>query len=111
MLKLFDLKGFAMGFQKYELLVKRWSVYGLVYPFIELALGLGFLAHWNSSIVYAASGIVMLFGAIGVITALARGLDVNWACLGSTLQVPLSSVALLEDITMSAMAFWLLTTG
>ena len=40
MLKLFDLPGFADGFQMYDLLAKRSRTYALLYPFLELALGL-----------------------------------------------------------------------
>lgn len=53
--------------------------------------------------------IIRGFGALGVIRALARGLDVNCACMGNILRVPLSIVALTEDLGMAAMAalMWL----
>ncbi|MES2697796.1 MAG: MauE/DoxX family redox-associated membrane protein [Verrucomicrobiota bacterium] len=104
MFKLFDLSGFADGFQMYDLLAKRFRPYAYVYPFIELALGLGYLAAWSLPVVYGATVGVMLFGAIGVIRALRRGLDINCACMGTVLKVPLSTVALTEDLGMAAMA-------
>lgn len=109
LLKLFDLSGFAEGFQKYDLLAKRWRGYAFAYPFIELTLGLGYLAFWRPATVYLATMLVLGFGALGVITALARGLDVKCACMGSALKVPLSTVALVEDVAMFAMAadLWL----
>lgn len=109
LLKLFDLPGFADGFQKYDLLAKRSRRYALTYPFIELALGLGYLAFWRPSAIYAATMIVLGFGALGVINALARGLNLKCACMGNSLKVPLSTVALTEDIGMVAMAtaLWL----
>jgi len=109
LLKLFDLPGFADGFQKYDLLAKRSRRYALAYPFIELALGLGYLALWQPPKVYVATMIVLGLGTLGVISALAKGLDVKCACMGSALKVPLSTVALVEDITMFAMAagLWL----
>jgi hypothetical protein len=109
LLKLFDLSGFADGFQMYDLLAKRSRFYALVYPFIELALGLGYLAFWRPVTVYAATMVVLGFGALGVITSLSRGLDVKCACMGSSLKVPLSTVALLEDLGMVGMAaaLWL----
>jgi hypothetical protein len=55
-------------------------------------------------VVYAATIIVMLFGSLGVLNALRRGLDVNCACMGNVLKVPLSTVALIEDLGMAAMA-------
>ena len=104
MLKLFDLPGFADGFQMYDLLARSFRPYALAYPFIELALGLGYLGHWSPGIVYAATVMVMGFGTLGVITALVKGLDIHCACMGTTLKVPLSTVALLEDLGMAAMA-------
>lgn|SRR6185295_8240583 len=109
MLKLFSLARFADGFQMYDLLAKRFRPYALAYPFIELALGLGYLSSWRPSVVYLTTVLVMLFGALGVTRALLRGLDVNCACMGNILKVPLSTVALVEDLGMAIMAavMWL----
>jgi hypothetical protein len=104
MFKLFDLSAFADGFQMYDLLAKRARPYALVYPFIELGLGLAYLARWHLTAVYTATVVVMLFGALGVGDALRRKLDVECACLGTVLRVPLSTVALTEDLGMAAMA-------
>lgn len=104
MLKLFDLPGFADGFQMYDLLAKPFRPYAYVYPFIELVLGLGYLAGWQPRVLYAVTVTVMIFGALGVIRALARGLDVTCACMGNILKVPLCSVAFTEDLGMAAMA-------
>src|SRR5688572_2703749 len=109
MLKLFDLRGFADGFQMYDLLARRFRPYALIYPFIELALALGYFAFWRPTTVYLATFIILGFGALGVISALRRGLDVNCACMGTSLKVPLSTVALVENVSMAVMALimWL----
>jgi Methylamine utilisation protein MauE len=104
LLKLFDLSRFADGFQMYDLLARRFRAYALVYPFIELSLGLGYLSFWRPTTVYLATIIVLGFGALGVINALRKGLDVECACMGTTLKVPLSTVALIEDLGMVIMA-------
>lgn len=104
MFKLFDLAGFADGFQMYDLLAKPFRPYAYLYPFIELALGLGYLAHWQPVLIYSLTIVVMGFGSLGVLRALAQGLDVECACLGTVLSVPLSTVALVEDAGMAAMA-------
>jgi hypothetical protein len=104
MFKFFDLPGFADGFQMYDLLAKPFRSYAYAYPFIELGLGLGYLSRWNPTVIYIATLVVMLWGALGVILALAKGLNINCACLGTVLKVPLSTVALLEDLGMAAMA-------
>ena len=104
MFKFFNMEGFADGFQMYDLLAKPFRPYAYVYPFIELTLGLGYLSHWHPAGIYIATVIVMVFGSLGVINALRKGLDLECACMGTVLSVPLSTVALLEDLGMAAMA-------
>jgi hypothetical protein len=104
MFKFFDLPGFADGFQMYDLLARPVRGYAYVYPFIECALGLSYLARWRLDWVYGATVVVMIFGALGVINALRKGLDLECACMGTVLKVPLSTVALLEDLGMAVMA-------
>jgi len=103
MFKFFDLEGFADGFHMYDLLARPLRPYGYVYPFIELSLGLGYLAHWQPAVIYTATIIVMIFGSLGVFNALRKGLDLECACMGTVLKVPLSTVALVEDLGMAAM--------
>ncbi|MFN2623265.1 MAG: MauE/DoxX family redox-associated membrane protein [Chthoniobacterales bacterium] len=104
MFKFFDMEGFADGFQMYDLLAKPVRPYAYVYPFIELGLGLGYLSHWQPKLIYVATIIVLLFGSIGVLRALFKGLDIECACMGTVLHVPLSTVALIEDLGMALMA-------
>lgn len=104
MFKFFDLEGFADGFQMYDLLAKPVRAYAYVYPFIELGLGLGYLAHWQPVVIYGATIVVMTFGAAGVLNALRKGLNLECACMGTVLHVPLSTVALVEDLSMAVMA-------
>jgi hypothetical protein len=104
MFKFFNLEGFADGFQMYDLLAKPLRPYAYVYPFIELALGLGYLAHWQPQAIYTTTIVVMVFGSLGVFNALRKGLDLECACMGTVLKVPLSTVALVEDLGMAAMA-------
>jgi hypothetical protein len=112
MFKFFDLTGFADGFQMYDLLAKPVRAYAFVYPLIELGLGLGYLAHWQPVLIYGITVAVMIFGALGVLNALRRGLDLECACMGTVLKVPLSTVALVEDLgmaTMAAVMWWFAT--
>jgi hypothetical protein len=111
MLKFFNLKGFVEGFQKYDLLAKKSRLYAYFYPFIELGLGLSYLSFIFPLITYLITILVMGIGVIGVILALKRGLDVRCACMGTVLNVPLSTVTLSEDISMVVMAFIMLYTN
>jgi hypothetical protein len=108
MFKLFDLSGFADGFEKYDLLAKVFRPYGYIYPFFELGLGLAYFARWQPDVVYASTTGLMVFGAAGVLTALKKGLDINCPCMGTVLDVPLSTVTLTEDFGMALMALTML---
>lgn len=108
MLKLFHPQDFADGFQMYDLVAKKSRIYAYAYPLIELGLGLGYLAHIFPVLVYILTIIILGIGAVGVIKALIKGLNVRCACLGTVLDVPLSTVTLTEDLGMVAMAAILL---
>ncbi len=108
LLKLFNPRGFADGFQMYDLVAKKFSGYAYLYPFIELGLGLSYLSFVYPVVTYVITILVMGTGAIGVIRALRQGLDVRCACMGTVLDVPLSTVTLSEDIGMGIMACWML---
>lgn len=108
MLKLFHLSGFVEGFQKYDLVAKKVRLYAYLYPFIELGLGLAYLSFLEPITTYLFTLIVMGVSAVGVIRALRAGLDVRCACMGTVLNVPLSTVTLSEDIVMGLMACWML---
>ena len=111
MFKLFNLEGFADGFQMYDLLAKPVRAYAYVYPLIELGLGLSYLGHWQPRAIYITTIVVMVFGSLGVINALRKGLDLECACMGTVLSVPLSTVALVEDLGMAVMAATMLLIG
>ena len=111
LLKLFDLEGFKDGFAMYDIIAKRNSAYGYVYPFIELGLGLAYLAFIAPALVYGLTILVFGIGAIGVVGALRRGLDIDCPCMGTVLSVPLSTVTLTEDGLMILMAAMLLMAG
>ena len=108
MLKIFNLSAFADGFQMYDLIATRSRIYAYIYPFIELGLGLSFLSFLAPTVTYATTTIVMAIGTVGVVIALRKDLDINCPCMGSVLDVPLSTVTLTEDIGMGLMAVMML---
>ena len=108
MLKIFHPSHFVEGFQKYDLLAKRSKTYAYIYPLIELGLGLAYLSSFLPILTYVITIIVMGFSAIGVIIALKKGLDLKCACMGTILDVPLSTVTLVENLGMLGMAFFML---
>ncbi len=102
--KFINLPGFADGFSMYDLLASRWRGYGFIYPFLELGLSLSYLSDFPKTGTYIATILIMSFGALGVLNALRKKLRINCACLGTVLNVPLSTVAVVENLGMVVMA-------
>jgi copper chaperone CopZ len=107
--KLLDIPAFANAYAGYDLLAARWHGWGYVYPFVELALGFAYLANWQPTLTHWATLIVMGFSAIGVIRAVRDKRAIRCACLGTVFQLPMSTVTIIEDLGMVAMAAWMLT--
>lgn len=107
--KLLDVPAFASAYAGYDLLAKRWYGWGLIYPFVELALGLAYLANWNPLLTNWVTLIVMGFSAIGVIQAVLSKRSIRCACLGAVFKLPMSTVTIIEDVgmvVMAGMAIW-----
>jgi cation transport ATPase len=102
--KLLDLRGFADAYQSYDILARRSRVWALVYPFIELALGIAYLVRWQPAVTSAVTFTLMLVGSVGVLRAVLRKDRIRCACLGTALNLPMTTVTLLEDLAMAAMA-------
>ncbi len=107
--KLLNLKGFADSYSSYDVLAKNVYAYGYVYPFIELALGIAYLTGFNMQITNIATIIVMGFSSIGVIQAVSNKRRIQCACLGAVFNLPMSTVTIIEDLLMVAMAGVMLT--
>jgi copper chaperone CopZ len=102
--KLLDLRGFASSYAMYDLLAMRVRPWGLVYPFVELALGVMFLVRFQIPAANIATLALMLLGAAGVLNALRQKKQLRCACLGTALNLPMTTVTLVEDLAMAAMA-------
>jgi hypothetical protein len=109
--KLMDLRGFAKGYATYDLLAQRLFAYGYAYPFVELAFGLAMLAGIAAPALLGAEVVVMGFSGVGVALKVAKRERFRCACLGTFLKLPLTSITLLEDFGMAALALALLVLG
>jgi hypothetical protein len=110
--KLLDLRAFADAYGSYDVVAAKWPLYGYVYPFIELGLGVAFLTHFAPVTTNAVTLVVMGVSAVGVVKALVAGRKIRCACLGTVFNLPMSKITLIEDglmIAMSAaMLIWVL---
>jgi len=102
--KFLDLKAFADAYAEYDLVAARSKAYSLAYPFIELGLGLAYLASWQLPVVNVITLIVMLVSSAGVLNALLGKQKIRCACLGAVVKLPMTTVTLIEDLGMAAMA-------
>jgi copper chaperone CopZ len=106
--KILDLNGFASSYATYDLLAKRSRRYALLYPFIELGLGAAYLLSWQPILTSTVTLCVMTFSSIGVILAVKNKQKIRCACLGTGFNLPMSTVTIIEDFLMVAMAAWML---
>lgn len=110
--KLLDLPGFADNYRSYDVVARRAPAYGYVYPFIELLLGVAFVVGFQPFATNLVTLIVMSVSSVGVIQSLLNKRKIRCACLGTVFNLPMSTVTLVEDGLMVAMAaIALLSTG
>jgi len=103
-LKVMNVNDFAMTFAKYDLVAGRFGWYAYGYPFLELALGIGYLLGFKLVIVNAITFVVMTIGAVGVYQKMQDKEVLMCACLGAVFNVPMTWVTLVEDVIMAGMA-------
>ncbi len=107
--KFLDLKGFQTSFQMYDPLAKRISVYGWVYPFIELALGLCFLMRYQLEFALILTLLILGMTTIGVLRVLIDKRQIQCACLGTALKLPMTEATFIENAVMIVMALFMLS--
>ena len=109
--KLLDVRAFTDAYATYDVVARRFRPWGTAYPFVETALGFAFLFQFQ---LYAATWfalILSLVGAIGVIQSVMAKQTIKCACLGTVFNLPMSSVTIVENLGMAAMAALMLATG
>ena len=106
--KILDIKGFSMSFRMYDPLAKQAPIYGYIYPFIEVILGMMFLIRFEVNIALILTLIVLGITTIGVTQTLINKRNIKCACLGTTLNLPMTEATFIENAIMIIMAFLLL---
>ncbi|MCA9212831.1 MAG: heavy-metal-associated domain-containing protein [Planctomycetales bacterium] len=106
--KLLDLRGFADAYQTYDVIASKFRGYGFAYPFIEVALGIAYLLHFELFWTNAITLIVMSVGSVGVLRSLMQKRKIQCACLGTVFELPMTTVTLVEDVGMAVMAAMML---
>ena len=102
--KTLDWSGFIGMFRQYDVVAKRSKAYAAVYPVIELALALAYFGNYQPFWTNVLTAVIMFVGAIGVIQAVSKKQRIHCACLGAVVKLPMTTVTIIEDLGMGAMA-------
>ena len=92
----------------YDIIAARWKGWGYIYPFAELALGILYLLNIAPLETNFATVIILGVSSIGVIKSNLDKKKIKCACLGDVFNLPMSTVTIVEDLTMVGMAAWML---
>lgn len=109
--KFLDLQAFSTAFSKYDPLAKTFRGYGKLYPFIELALGLMFVAGLGLKVANILTILVLSATTTGVMPMISSKNKIQCACLGAGFNLPLSWVTVAENVVMVLMAIYSLFIG
>ncbi len=104
--KLLDLAAFADSYSSYDILASRWRVWGLLYPFAELGLGILFLTGYDPVVTNAATLVIMGVSIVGVVRSVLQGRKIRCACLGAVFNLPMSTITIIEDGLMIVMSVY-----
>jgi len=106
--KMLDLNGFADSYAMYDIVAKKIRVWGFIYPFVELVLGIAYAINFQPFITNLGTLIVMGVSIIGVLQSVFNKRKIQCACLGAVFNLPMSTVTIIEDALMIAMSAILL---
>lgn len=106
--KFFDLNGFAKAFNMYDPLAKAFPTYAKVYPFLEVLLGLFFLARFQIEILLVVTIVLLGITTLGLTRTLLQKKTIQCACLGTVLKLPMTQATFIENAIMIVMAIILL---
>ena len=106
--KMLDLKGFSTSFSMYDPLAHSVPVYSRVYPFIETILGLMFLMRFQLEIALIATIVILGITTVGVTKTLFNKKEIQCACLGTALKLPMTEATFIENAIMIVMAIIML---
>jgi len=106
--KFLDYSTFPLSFSKYDPLAKKSIIYARLYPFLELFLGVCFLFNWKIQIASIVTLCILSITTFGVIKILFNKSEIECACLGTSMNLPMTEATLVENLIMISMAISLL---
>ena len=108
--KFLDYKNFPNAFKMYDPIAKIVPIYGWIYPFLETLLGLAFLIRVELYLSLLATVAILGATTIGVLRSLINKESIQCACLGTAINLPMTTATLVENSIMLSMTIWMLIT-
>ena len=109
--KFLDYKNFPSSFSMYDPIAKTIPFYGWMYPFIETILGLLFLLRIQLFISLCVTITILGITTVGVIRSLMNKSNIQCACLGTALKLPMTKATFIENFIMIIMAVWMIISS
>ena len=106
--KFLDYKNFPASFSMYDPIARRFSYYGWSYPFIETILGILILFRIEILLTMIITITMLGITTIGVTKTLLQGKNIQCACLGTALKLPMTKATFIENSVMIIMAMFFL---
>jgi hypothetical protein len=103
-LKIINLRRFSEMFAQYDPLAGMLPAWGLLYPFLELALGAAYLLRVGLDLANVATIVLLGIGMVGIWRKLRSETEIMCACLGGVFSVPVTWLTFGENGAMVLMA-------
>tara|TARA_B100000530_G_scaffold128859_1_gene80513 strand:- start:538 stop:837 length:300 start_codon:yes stop_codon:yes gene_type:complete len=95
----------------YDPIAKTFPFYGWMYPFIETILGLLFLLRIQLFISLCVTITILGITTVGVTRSLMNKSNIQCACLGTALKLPMTKATFIENFIMIIMAVWMIISS
>jgi len=102
--KMLDITGFADSYSMYDIVAKKFRIWGYLYVFIEALLGISYALNFQPFITNIVTLIVMTTSIAGVLKSVMNKSKIRCACLGAVFNLPMSTVTIIEDALMILMS-------
>jgi len=106
--KFLDYKGFPGSFKRYDPIAKIVPFYAEFYPFLETGLGISYLLEFQILISTTLTILILSMTTFGVTKTLFQKSQIQCACLGTALKLPMTEATLIENGIMLTMSSLLL---
>jgi hypothetical protein len=105
--KLINVSGFVASFRQYDIITKKFPIYGYLYPAIEFTLGIAYIFDRTMTYWLPINIVTILISwltTIGIIRSFSHPTKIHCACLGANTELTLWWITLVECGSMVIMA-------